>query len=69
VKLFMGVFCIIKVETKNVKIMASENKKHKEKNSNSNHGFALKEKLMKLKRALYYNASKRKELKKIQEWE
>jgi len=49
--------------------MASENKKRKEKNSNSNHGFALKEKLMKLKRALYYNASKRKELKKIQEWE
>jgi len=49
--------------------MASENKKRKEKNSNSNHGFSLKEKLMKLKRVLFYNASKRKELKKIQEWE
>jgi hypothetical protein len=49
--------------------MASENKKRKEKNSNSNHGFALKEKVMKLKRALYFNASKRQELKKIKEWE
>lgn len=49
--------------------MASENKKKKEKNSNTNHGFALKEKLMKLKRLLFYNASKRKELKKIKEYE
>lgn len=49
--------------------MSSENKKRKEKNSNSNHGFALKEKIMKLKRALYFNASKRKELKKIKDWE
>jgi hypothetical protein len=49
--------------------MASENKKRKEKNSNSTHGFALKEKLMKLKRALFYNSSKRKELKKIEDWE
>lgn len=49
--------------------MASENKKKKEKNSYSNHGFALKEKLMKLKRLLYFNASKRLELKKIKDWE
>lgn len=49
--------------------MASENKKRKEKNTNSNHGFALKEKNMKLKRMLFYNASKRKELKKIKLYE
>lgn len=49
--------------------MASENKKKKEKNCHSNHGFALKEKLMKLKRLLYFNSSTRKELKKIKEWE
>jgi len=49
--------------------MSSENKKRKEKRCNSIHGFALKEKLMKLKRALYYNASKRQELKRIKEWE
>jgi hypothetical protein len=49
--------------------MASQNKKSKENNSNSHHGFALKEKLMKIKGALYFNASKRQELKKIKEWE
>ena len=49
--------------------MASENKKRKEKNAYSHHGFALKEKRMKLKRLLYFNASKRQELKKIKEWE
>jgi len=49
--------------------MSSKNKKNKEKNSNSYHGFALKEKHMKLKRALYFNASKRQELKKINDWE
>lgn len=49
--------------------MASENKKKKEKNCNSNHGFALKEKMMKLKRLLFFNSSKRKELKKIKDWE
>jgi hypothetical protein len=43
--------------------MASENKKRKEKNCNSNHGFALKEKNMKLKRLLYYNSSQRKDYK------
>lgn len=46
--------------------MTSENKRRKEKNtSHSCHGFALKEKLMKLKGALYFNSSKRQELKKI----
>lgn len=49
--------------------MASENKKKKEKNCNSYHGFALKEKMMKLKRLLFFNSSKRKELKKIKDWE
>lgn len=49
--------------------MASENKKKKEKNCNSDHGFALKEKMMKLKRLLFFNSSKRKELKKIKDWE
>ena len=49
----------------NPKIMASESKKRKMKNSYTNRGFALKEKLMKLKRVLFYNSSKRKELKKI----
>lgn len=47
--------------------MASENKKNKMKNAHSYHGFALKNKDMKLKRALFYNASKRQELKKIEE--
>ena len=49
--------------------MASENKKKKEKNCNSSHGFALKEKLMRLKRLLFYNSSTRKDLKKIKDWE
>lgn len=45
--------------------MTSENKRRKEKNtSHSCHGFALKEKLMKLKGALYFNSSKRQDLKK-----
>lgn len=44
--------------------MASENKKRKEKNCNSGHGFALKEKVLKLKRLLYFNSSKRQELKR-----
>lgn len=46
--------------------MASVNKMNKEKNSRSNHGFALKEKGLKMKRMLYYNASMRKENKKIE---
>ncbi len=49
--------------------MASHNKKNKEKNCHSYHGFALKEKASKIKRLLYYNASKRQELKKIKDWE
>lgn len=44
--------------------MSSYNKIKKEKNSNSRHGFALKEKDMKIKRLLYFNASLRKKLKK-----
>jgi len=45
--------------------MTSENKRRKEKNtSHSCHGFALKEKLMKLRGALYFNSSKRQDLKK-----
>lgn len=44
--------------------MTALNKFKKEKNSNSNHGFALKESTMKLKRALYFNASIRKKLKR-----
>lgn len=48
--------------------MTSENKKRKEKNRfHSSHGFALKEKLLKLKRFLYFNSSKRQELKKIED--
>jgi hypothetical protein len=49
--------------------MSSVNKRKKEKNCNSCHGFALKESNMKLKRALYYNSSNRQKLKKIQDWE
>lgn len=49
--------------------MASVNKKKKEKNCYSYHGFALKEKLSRLKRLLYFNSSKRQELKKIKDWE
>ena len=49
--------------------MASKNKRNKEKNCHSNHGFALKEKLMKMKKILYFNSSKRKELKNIKDWE
>lgn len=49
--------------------MASVNKKKKMKNCHSNHGFAFKEKIMKLKRALFFNASKRQDLKKIKDWE
>lgn len=44
--------------------MSSQNKRKKEKNSNSWHGFALKEKLMKLKRRLFFNSSLRSEMKK-----
>lgn len=44
--------------------MASENKKKKMKNAHSHHGFALKEKFMKMKKRLFYNASQRKELRK-----
>lgn len=43
--------------------MSSKNKKNKEKNCNSYHGFALKEHKSKLKRALYFNASMRQKLK------
>jgi hypothetical protein len=50
--------------------MTSESKRRKEKNNpHSNHGFALKESLMKLKRRLYFNSSKRQKLKKIEEHE
>lgn len=45
--------------------MASQNKKNKEKNCYSNHGFALKEKFMKIKRLLYFNSSMRRENNKI----
>lgn len=45
--------------------MASESKKRKEKNCNSNHGFALKENLMKIKRLLFFNASTRRKNNKI----
>lgn len=43
--------------------MASQNKKNKEKNCYSNHGWALKQKDTRLKRLLYFNASQRKEIK------
>ena len=43
----------------------SENKKRKEKNCYSNHGFAMKEKRLKIKRLLYYNPSNRQVNKKI----
>ncbi|MFA5395495.1 MAG: hypothetical protein WC346_05680 [Methanogenium sp.] len=46
--------------------MSSKNKIKKEKNCNSRHGFALKESKMKLKRLLFFNASLRKKLKKIE---
>jgi len=49
--------------------MSSKNKKNKEKNCYSDHGMALKQKSTKLKRLLYFNASKRQELKKINDWE
>lgn len=45
--------------------MASENKKHKMNNAHSNHGFALKEKNMRIKRRLFFNSSIRKKLNKI----
>jgi len=45
--------------------MSSKNKIKKEKNCNSNHGFALKESKMKLKRLLFFNASMRQKLKKV----
>ena len=45
--------------------MASENKKKKDKNLNSCHGFALKEKNSKHKRFLFYNSAKRQESKKM----
>lgn len=41
--------------------MASEKKKRKEKRCNSNHGFALKEKNLKIRRLLYFNSSQRKQ--------
>ena len=48
--------------------MTSESKRRKEKNtSHSYHGFALKEKILKLKGFLYFNASKRQDLKKIKD--
>ena len=43
----------------------SENKKRKERNCYSNHGFAMKEKNLKIKRLLYYNSSTRQVNKKI----
>lgn len=49
--------------------MASENKKKKAKNSGSYRDFAIKEKDMKMKRVLFYNAAKRKKLKKIDDSE
>lgn len=49
--------------------MASKNKKKKAKNARSYGDFALKEKKMKMKRSLFYNASKRKQLKKIDDSE
>lgn len=45
--------------------MASENKKRKMKNAHSNHGFALKESTMKLKRLLFFNASNRRKNNKL----
>lgn len=45
--------------------MASQNKKNKEDNCNSNHGFALKESGIKLKRRLYFNSSNRQQNKKV----
>jgi hypothetical protein len=49
--------------------MSSLNKRKKEKNSNSDHGFALKAHDGKLKRALFFNASLRQVIKKIHDWE
>lgn len=46
--------------------MSSENKKRKEKNCHSNHGFALKESIMKLKRLLYFNSSTRQKNNKFE---
>jgi hypothetical protein len=46
--------------------MTSESKRKKEKNNtHSANGFALKEHECKMKRALYFNSSKRQKLKKI----
>jgi len=44
--------------------MASKNKKNKERNCYSDNGMALKQKNMKIKRLLYFNASIRNELKR-----
>jgi hypothetical protein len=41
--------------------MASENKKRKMKNAHSHHGFALKEKDLKMRRRLFFNSSTRKQ--------
>jgi len=46
--------------------MSSKNKKRKEKNCYSNHGFALKVSDMKLKRLLYFNASMRRKNNKFE---
>ena len=48
-----------------IKNMASENKRRKEKNCKSYHGFALKEKGTKIKRLLYFNSSQRRLNNKI----
>jgi len=45
--------------------MASKNKMNKMKNCYGNHGFDLKESKMKIKRLLYFNASTRKRINKI----
>jgi len=47
--------------------MSAQNKKKKEKNAWSYHGFALKEHESKLKRLLYFNASQRRKNNKIEE--
>ena len=45
--------------------MSSSNKKAKMKNCYGNHGFDLKNSTMRLKRLLYFNASIRRKLNKI----
>jgi hypothetical protein len=43
--------------------MASKNKKNKERNCKSHHGFALKDKGGRMKRMLYYNSAQRAKIK------